>query len=147
MNPQFTRPQAILRVLYMTFFFQANSIKVILKKYPGSSKLYDGNIRVFETLKSAPIIIKAIQGLMKAFWGKAMCFCKKNIHIYNFINYNHWLPVIILDPAEEWTLTRRLKNPSLHFRRPSLTFWSYMDCFYDDWCAFWGFKRYHSLPL
>jgi len=22
-----------------------------------------------------------------------MCFCKTNIHIHNFINYNDWLPV------------------------------------------------------
>jgi len=31
-----------------------------------------------------------------------MNFCKKNIHIYDFINYYHWLPVTSLVPAEEF---------------------------------------------
>jgi len=65
MNPQFTHPQAILGVY--DFLLSGELNKSYIKKYPGSSELYDGNIRVFETLKNAPIIIKAIQGLMKAF--------------------------------------------------------------------------------
>jgi len=36
------------------------------------------------------------RGLIKDFWIEAMRFCKKNIHIYNFINYNYWLPVTAL---------------------------------------------------
>jgi len=76
----------------MTILFQTNTIRVILKNILALPSFIMGvnGAPDFEAQKSTSIHNKSnpysSRGLIKAFWSEGMGFCKKNIHILNFIN-------------------------------------------------------------